>query len=237
MSRISSSSSVTASVSLSLSSSSLAASPYVGLPTRRGPRRSRSWASSSSSSCPPAAFSHSTSPNSSTVRPSLRARKSRIAIAMPCPAKSNSSSSSSSSSSRSRARRARGSPDSTAARVHGPRGEHPLVFARCPVVGGLARHHPVVVVGVEGQPLHAERVLPQEGELRPRPRRGRRWLPARPSGVRSPASSTSLPSLPTHSASAASWRATGAVRRLGGELGQRAAGGSAAGRRAGRAPP
>ena len=36
--------------------------------------------------------------------------------------------------------------------------------------------------------------------------------PVAPSAVRSPASSTSRPSLPTHSASAASCRATGAVR-------------------------
>ena len=46
-----------------------------------------------------------------------------------------------------------------------PCGEHPLVVAGGPVLGGLARQHPVLAVGVEYQPLDAERVLPQEGEV------------------------------------------------------------------------
>ena len=44
---------------------------------------------------------------------------------------------------------------------------------------------------------------------------------ARPSGVRSPSSSTSLPSLPTHSASAASCAGDRRGAGAGGELGQR----------------
>ncbi len=47
----------------------------------------------------------------------------------------------------------------------GPRGEYRLVAAGCPVVGGLAGDHPVFVVVIEGQPFHAERALPQEGEF------------------------------------------------------------------------
>ena len=46
-----------------------------------------------------------------------------------------------------------------------PGGEDRLVVAGGPVVGGLALQHPVLVLGVEQQPLHAERVLPQEVEV------------------------------------------------------------------------